>query len=153
MRFAILVLCCLLLGACRAGNSEARDGDSLIVEGERVRLFAIDAPELDQQCWTADHARFACGQRARAALASLIRGRDLRCETQDRDRFGRLVSICFAGEMEINQALVEQGWALALPRFSRRYVATEDTARREGRGMWQGYFEPPWAWRERNPRR
>ncbi len=84
------------------------DGDSveLRIEGELVeaRLIGINAPEL-ADCQ---------GPAARDALAELVEDRALSVESFGRDRFGReLVALGAEGE-DVNQALVERGWALAL---------------------------------------
>lgn len=50
------------------GTARAQDGDSMMVDGVRVRLFVIDAPELDQACTRAGRKR-ACGEEAAAELS------------------------------------------------------------------------------------
>ena len=54
------------------------DGDTLEVAGQRVRLFGIDAPGLDQMCRRAGR-EYACGKVARGALWGLVAGRDVSC--------------------------------------------------------------------------
>ena len=76
------------------GSAEAVDGDSLLMSGDRVRLYAIDAPELHQPCRSGD----ACGERAHEHLAKLIAGHDLLCEKRDTDRYGRDVAQCYVME-------------------------------------------------------
>jgi len=61
------------------------DGDSQRVNGERVRLAYIDAPERGQRCLDAYRRSYAC-----AALRAMIaRDPAVTCEAKDRDRFGR----------------------------------------------------------------
>ena len=50
---------------------------------------------------------------------------------------------CHAGETDIAEQLVAQGLALAYRRYSTDYVAAEEAAEADARGMWQGRFEPP----------
>jgi endonuclease YncB( thermonuclease family) len=57
------------------------------------------------------------------------------------------VARCFAGDVDIAEALVRDGLALAYRRYSMDYVLAETGARLAGRGMWRGDFEEPWAWR------
>ena len=55
------------------GIGRAEDGDSLMVGNREVRLFGIDAPELDQSC-TRSGQRLSCGSEAKAHLAQLVAG-------------------------------------------------------------------------------
>jgi endonuclease YncB( thermonuclease family) len=123
------------------------DGDTLEVQGSRIRLHGIDAPEGDQRCVNASGTAYRCGDRARAALAGRVRGEPVRCERRDRDEHGRIVAVCFLGDENLNAWLVRHGWALAYLRYSRDYVDEERAAREAGLGMWGGSFEKPWEHR------
>lgn len=135
-----------------AGLYQAADGDSLRRDGTSVRLYGIDAPELAQLCRDGRGLDYPCGREAMKALAGLIRGRDIACTMLDQDRYGRAVALCKAGEIDINGEMVRLGWALAYRRHSSTYVNYENEARKARRGIWQGRFESPETWRERNPR-
>lgn len=131
------------------GPAEAVDGDSLTVSGDRVRLYAIDAPELHQPCRNGG----ACGDRAREHLAKLVAGRNLLCEKRDTDRYGRDVAQCYISDidengratkgMDIGREMVRAGHAMAYRAIDHIY-ASDEPARFD--------FEPPWDWRERHPR-
>ena len=129
-----------------AGRASVIDGDTIDIHGERVRLFGIDAPEGRQLCTVAG-GPYRCGQQAALALADHIGQRTVRCEERTRDRYGRIVAVCYVGDEDIQAWLVEQGWALAFRRYSTDYVAEEDAARAAGRGIWRGTFDAPWEWR------
>lgn len=59
--------------------SRVSDGDTFTLSLEtRIRLFGIDAPELNQKC-KRDNACEPCGQMSRDALATVAQG-DLICE-------------------------------------------------------------------------
>lgn len=124
------------------GVARVVDGDTLRLGGERIRLKGIDAPELDQTC-RRDDVRYACGRQARAALERLAGGAPVRCTGWERDRHGRLLAVCHAGESDLNAAMVMSGWAVAFG----AYTAEESQARRERRGLWAGSFDAPRAWR------
>jgi endonuclease YncB( thermonuclease family) len=134
-------------GAGRAEEVSILDGDTLVWRGERVRLHGIDAPESDQSC-TVNGREYPCGEKATQWLVEKIGNKEVRCESRGRDRYGRLLAICFAGEKNLNRGLVEAGLALAYRRYSQEFVAAEDAARREARGLWAGTFVPPWQWRQ-----
>jgi endonuclease YncB( thermonuclease family) len=124
------------------GVATVNDGDSLTLRNERIRLLGIDAPEYDQTC-RKDGAAYPCGRQARAALVGLIGGRPVSCGGWERDRYGRLLASCKAGETELNRAMVERGWAVAYGDFAE----VETAARRRGAGLWAGEFDRPREWR------
>ncbi len=136
--------------AVRGPVQNVIDGDSLVVNGVEIRLHGIDAPELRQTCRRADGERYACGREARRHLLSLVRGRNLDCRRVSTDRYGRMIASCRAGGTDIARRMVQDGWALAFTRFSRRYVADERQARRQRLGLWAGRFVPPAIWRRQN---
>ncbi len=125
------------------GRVVVNDGDSLTLEGERIRLLGIDAPELGQTCHKAGED-YPCGRQSREALAGLIGGRTVSCSAQGRDRYDRLLATCTAGPDELNRRQVETGWAFAYG----GYEAEERAAREKGAGIWAGSFERPQHWRE-----
>lgn len=129
------------------GIASVIDGDTLEIHGKRIRLFGIDAPESRQLC-SQDGAKYKCGQKAALALDEFIDGRSLACEHKDTDRYGRIVAVCHVGETDLNGWLVENGWALAYVQYSKNYVAQEQEAQAEKRGIWAGEFEKPWVFRQ-----
>ncbi|MFC6491117.1 thermonuclease family protein [Nitratireductor sp. GCM10026969] len=125
-----------------SGPVRIADGDSLVIEGERIRLHGIDAPELGQSC-RRDEAAYDCGRRARQELVWLAERRDVTCRGAERDRYGRLLARCEAGEQDLGLTMVESGWAIA---YGDHFEA-EAAARRARRGLWAGTFEQPAQWR------
>ena len=96
------------------------DGDTLeLADGNRVRLWGIDAVEGSQVC-RRDGRPWRCGDDATEALRRLIDGRKLACEARDVDRYGRAVAVCRVDGADIGAELVRQGWALDDERYSRR---------------------------------
>jgi endonuclease YncB( thermonuclease family) len=128
------------------GTARVIDGDSLEVDGQQIRLYGIDAPEHDQTC-RAQGLTWRCGERASLALFGKIGRNEVRCEERDRDKYGRIVSICFVAGEDVNRWMVREGWAVAYRRFTDRYVADEDKARAAGLNLWRGEFVMPWEWR------
>ena len=129
-----------------SGPARVIDGDTLDVDGTRVRLHGVDAPEAAQSCFTAD-AGWPCGRRATQALATLLQEGVVACAERDRDRYGRVVAVCRRDGLDVNGWLVAQGWAVAYRRYSHAYVEQEAAARAAGRGVWSGEFVMPWDWR------
>ena len=69
------------------------------------------------------------------------------CVPQSRDRYGRTVATCSTVASDIGAAMVRAGWAVAYRRYGHQYVADEEAARAERRGMWSGRFTEPEQWR------
>ena len=133
-------------GVAISGSVRIVDGDTLDVNGRRVRLHGIDAPESGQTCRT-EARRWPCGRQATRALGERIAGRPVQCVKRDRDRYGRIVAVCRTGEEDLNGWMVREGWALAYRTYSLDYVDEERRARQARRGVWRGEFVAPWAWR------
>ena len=140
-------LAALWLSSQLVGVATVIDGDTIEIRDQRIRLHGIDAPESSQWCTDEAGATIRCGQQAALALDSLLNGSTVRCEVVDTDRYGRAVATCYVGEININAWLVRQGWALAYRKYSTDYVADEQQAQAQRRGIWQYDFEEPWAYR------
>ena len=147
----IAILTFLLADACAAadimGQATVIDGDTIEIHGQRIRLFGIDAPESRQTCED-DGREYRCGKDAAFALADHIGRQTVKCEDHGRDRYDRMIAICYSGSQDLSAWLVEQGWALAYRRYSVAYVGNERAAESAGRGMWQGEFVAPWDCRK-----
>jgi len=130
------------------GNARAKDGDSLVLNDTEVRLYGIDAPELNQTCGS-NIGEYSCGHDARDALRNLLRGKTINCKSLETDHYGRAVSICWDGKLEINNEMVRQGWAVAYFRHATAYAKAQKEARAAKRGIWRGKFEMPENYRER----
>ena len=130
------------------GKPRVVDGDTIIINLERILLHGIDAPELRQLC-TIDGKEWACGREATRALVIFIGDQTVTCKGEARDRYDRLIAVCFAGPHNLNAKMVSEGWALAYRRYSKDYIAVEKQAMFAKRGMWGGEFMKPWEWRKR----
>jgi endonuclease YncB( thermonuclease family) len=131
------------------GVASVIDGDTIEIHGTRLRLYGIDAPESRQQCLLADQTPWRCGQQSAMALAGRLDRATISCFPRDRDRYGRVVAVCFKGGEDVNRWMVTNGWAVAFRRYALDYVADEDRARRGRLGLWSGSFDMPWNWRAR----
>jgi endonuclease YncB( thermonuclease family) len=136
------------------GVGEVLDGDTLDVHradggAARVRLHAIDGPELNQTCKTARGRSWRCGAVARDRLEQLAGGRAVDCAVRGRDGYGRLIALCGVkgGSRDLAAQLVEEGHAWAFLRYGEDYAPQERRARSRGVGVWQGPAQPPWAYR------
>ena len=134
-----------------SGSARAMDGDTLNMAGIVIRLHGVDAPELNQTC-AREGQSWACGKEASAKLAQLINGAELQCEQRDVDDYDRIVARCTARQVDLGQAMVEAGLAVALPQFSDRYLGAEARAKTLKLGIWASDFQQPADYRAANPR-
>lgn len=132
----------LLPVSTKASSVQMRivDGDTLVLNGERIRLYGIDAPELRQSCLDANGQIYGCGQLAKRHLIGLIDGKAVRCRGNNQDKYRRRLAVCYAGRMNVNKRMVEDGWALAYGYYSKVYIKEQIRARQKILGMWQGRF-------------
>ncbi len=126
-------------GALTGDLVNVQDGDSFRLrlptgQAVRVRLAAIDAPELGQP-----H-----GEQARDALAALLRHGPLRLDAYKTDPFGRYVANVSTPEGDVGLAMVQAGDAWHFTRYAReqlpsdrqRYAQAQRDAQRARRGLW-----------------
>ncbi|MDH3492268.1 MAG: thermonuclease family protein [Acidobacteriota bacterium] len=132
------------------------DGDSIVVlmngnERKRVRLATIDAPENHQ----------AFGARSKQSLSDLIYNKNIRIESVDTDRYGRIVGEVFVGDQNVNLEQLRRGFAWHYKVHARQqstekraaYETAENEARSNQIGLWKDEDPtPPWDYRKKNPR-
>lgn len=133
------------------GLARVIDGDTITIEGTRIRLHGIDAPELDQRCMRGGQP-YRCGEESKSALRRIIGAAVLTCAIRGADRYGRVVATCARERgskppLDVARELVAEGWAVAFTRYSNVYVAEERRARELRRGLWAGDFVRPADWR------
>ncbi|HEX8205203.1 MAG TPA: thermonuclease family protein [Solirubrobacteraceae bacterium] len=115
------------------------DGDTLVVDGERVRLIGIDTPESVKPGTPVE----CFAREASAALKRLVGGRRVRLVTdvERRDRYGRLLAYVYRGELFVNAELVRQGYATVATfppnvRHVDELLHLQREARENTRGLW-----------------
>lgn len=150
--FLQAVFCSLLLHTPTIAATPVRvvgvsDGDTIrvVADGQevRVRLHGIDAPERGQDFGTV----------ATKGLRSLLAGRQVSIEQTDIDRYGRTVAIVYADGLNVNEAMLTNGWAWVYPKyclqgFCEPWRQMESVARADKKGLWRDPAPtPPWAWR------
>ena len=140
-------------GVAHGTSATVIDGDSLRVGHREIRLDGIDAPELRQTCRNTDGREWPCGRAARARLAELVASGNVACADKGRDRFGRTLAVCSAGDFrDLGEMLVRGGLAVNYDRYTSRYRAVQEQARSARRGIWGGTFDSPEEWRRQHPR-
>jgi clan AA aspartic protease (TIGR02281 family) len=127
------------------GPASVVDGDTLEIEGQKVRLYGVDAPEAEQTC--AARTEWRCGAEAARALTQKITGHPVTCAERGNAADGAVLATCRLGAEDLAAWLAQEGWALAWRAQSSDYLGEEQDARAARRGVWRGALQAPWDWR------
>jgi endonuclease YncB( thermonuclease family) len=151
----VLILTLVLTGSsCAVGTEVSRlvvpgsdaavlDGDTIVLEGQRIRLFGIDAPESKQRCDTSGR-NWDCGAWSTKTLRDLVQAGPVSCRQMDWDQiYNRAVSVCKARGQDLSAALVRAGAAIAYVKYTNRYQSQEAAAKSERLGLWSGQHLDP----------
>ena len=124
------------------GTAKVIDGDTIIVNNQKVRLHGIDAPELSQFC---KHT-IPCGIEAKEFLASFVGKKAVKCKKITTDKYDRVVATCWHGSFDLGDQMVLNGYAMS--DRPHPYLEHEAWARETNSGIWgQQPFISPAAWR------
>lgn len=130
-----------------------KDGDTITVLDEankqlKIQLAGIDAPERNQNF----------GMRARKNLADKIFGKNIQIILRGSDRSNGIVGIVTLDEKDINETMINDGFAWAIKKASEeqpedeieRYEAAQAYAKENHLGLWQDPNPiPPWEFRSK----
>ena len=125
------------------------DGDTIHLNGEKIRFTGIDAPELKQTCIKNGNKNF-CGVAAKEILIEKISDNKVECISEGKDQYKRTLAECFVNNESLSSYLVRSGYAFAYRRYSKKFVVDEDYAKEKQTGMWAMTFEYPWDYRKKN---
>ena len=125
------------------------DGDTIHLNGDKIRFSGIDTPELKQTCIKEDII-IPCGKTAKQILVNKIGNNIVKCVHEGKDQYKRILAECFANNESLSSYLVRSGYGFAYRKYSKRFVNDEDYARINRMGMWSMKFEYPWDYRKKN---
>ena len=131
------------------GTANVIKGDVIEIDGQKIKLYGIDALELEQLCYIKSRP-WHCGLAAKKQLAEKIEGKSLTCITKDTKQDNIPEAECFVAGKNLNAWLVGQGWAIADRKKSRDFISDEILAQRNLNGIYQSEFLKPSLWREIN---
>lgn len=124
------------------------DGDTMEILYQntpiKVRLAHIDCPEK--------RSKQPFGTQAKTALSNLCFGQQVTLNSQNSDRYGRLIAVVNNSKKQVvNQEMIKLGMAWHFTKYSsdQTYAKLELEARRKKIGLWQeNNPTPPWDWRK-----
>jgi endonuclease YncB( thermonuclease family) len=124
------------------------DGDTIKINGEKIRFSGIDTPELKQTCINKG-AKNSCGIMAKQILIDKIADNNVICVNEGKDQYKRTLAECFVNDESLSSYLVRSGYAFAYRRYSKKFIVDEDYAKFNKLGMWSMEFDYPWDWRKK----
>lgn len=113
-----------------------KDGDTLQTRRHVIRLGDIRVRGAHAKCTNAAGKEWPCGNRARAALALLIRDRSVICTLPAGGERRKFTSRCHIGRIDLSVWMVRQGWARPGPNAGTALINAEKAAKTERKGIW-----------------
>ena len=144
--FLHLIFFLLFFSLVKANQIYITDGDTIRIGDERIRFSGIDAPEIKQTC-IHQESEFNCGEFSKILLIEKIANQEVSCIRESKDQYGRTLAECFVGKESLSSYLVREGYAFAYRKYSNKFVADEEYAKRNRNGMWSMQFILPWEYR------
>ena len=125
------------------------DGDTIHLNGEKIRFIGIDTPELKQTCIKQGIKNY-CGITAKKILIDKIGNNSVECISEGKDQYKRTLAECFVNNESLSSHLVRSGYAFAYRKYSKKFIEDENYAKTNKLGMWSMKFEYPWDFRKNN---
>ena len=141
--FFVLIFC----NVSFANNLKVVDGDTIVLNGEKIRFSGIDTPELKQTCMQ-NNQEVGCGMSAKMLLTEKIGSNTLKCIREGKDAYKRTLAECFVNGESLSKFLVRSGYAFAYRKYSTKFIKDEEFAKANKLGMWTMTFQYPWDFRE-----
>ena len=144
---AILALGLMFCNISIADGLRVVDGDTIVLNGEKIRFSGIDTPELKQTCMNSDEKVF-CGKSAKMLLIKKIGNEMPECISEGKDAYKRTLAECFVNGESLSSFLVRSGYAFAYRKYSKKFIKDEEFAKENKLGMWAMTFQYPWDFRK-----
>jgi len=143
----ILFVSLLCSNISLANSLRIVDGDTIILNGEKIRFLGIDTPELKQTCLQGNE-EVGCGMFAKMLLVKKIGNKIPNCIGEKKDFYKRTLAECFVNGESLSKFLVRSGYAFAYRKYSTKFIKDEDFAKVNKLGMWSMTFQYPWDFRK-----
>ena len=137
----------LIINQVNSQTIKIVDGDTIHLNGEKIRFTGIDTPELKQTCLK-EGIKDLCGIKAKQILIDKIGNNNVKCISDGKDQYKRTLAECFVNNDSLSRYLVRSGYAFAYRRYSKKFIPDEDFARINKIGMWSMEFDYPWDYRK-----
>ncbi|AYM66191.1 thermonuclease family protein [Agrobacterium fabrum] len=103
----VAAIVCFSSIACAQQNVVVLDGDTIIVQGEHIRIEGINAPELKGKC----REESVRALRARSRLMELLKNAEIGIDRNGFDRYRRTLAFVAADGNPVGDVLMREGLA------------------------------------------
>ena len=146
----------LLLMFCNTSFADSLrvvDGDTIDLNGEKIRFSGIDAPESNyrgkEQTCLINETIIRCGKLSKEFLIKKIGTNKVTCKREkEPDQYKRILAECFVNGESLSKFLVRGGYAFAYRKYSKKFIEDENFAKANKLGMWAMTFQYPWDFRK-----
>jgi endonuclease YncB( thermonuclease family) len=125
------------------------DGDTITIldpsnKQYKIRFYGIDTPEKGQPF----------GNAAKKHTAQLTYKKNATVKTYDTDKYGRTVGIVTVDGINVNESLIQNGYAWQYRKYCKadvcdEWLSIEEKAKSAKIGLWSDNQPvPPWEWRK-----
>lgn len=153
------IIIILFILSISINNSYARDvkiidGDTIILNGTKIRFSGIDAPESyykgKEQLCLKKKIIIRCGKLSKDFLIKTIGKNTVTCIREKKpDKYKRVLAECFVKGESLSKILVKNGFAFDYPKYSKKkYAKFEKYAKTKKLGLWDMEFKFPWDFRQ-----
>ena len=139
----------LIFNPVKSQELKIVDGDTIYLNGEKIRFTGIDTPELKQTC-IKHGTKDQCGLTAKKILIDKIGNNIVECIVEGKDQYKRTLAECFVNNESLSSYLVRSGYAFAYRKYSKKFIEDENYAKINQLGMWSMKFDYPWDFRKNN---
>ena len=130
------------------GKAFIIDGDTLKINGTKIRLVGVDAPEISQKCKFGKHVE-NCGELVKLRLVQVTDSKDTICYSHGRDFYGRVLAECYVEDINMNKWFLREGLAVYYyHKDFKSYKILETLAKQEKVGLWASEFQNPKEYRK-----
>ena len=139
--FAITILFCFSFAYSSEkniakGRAVIIDGDTIKINGERIRFGGIDTPEIEEIGY----------QFSKEKLKEKIGKKIVVCvREKNKDYWKRTVAECFINDESLSSFMVINGYACDYVKYSKKkYAKEQEYAKTNKMGIWKMKFNPSW---------
>ena len=118
------------------GKAKVIDGDTIIINNEKIRFGGIDSPERKEIGYELSKQKLK--EKLNKNIVNCIR-------EKNKDRWGRTVAECFINGKSLSSFMVKNGYACDYVKYSKKkYAKEEEYAKSKKLGIWKMKFSPSW---------
>ena len=118
------------------GKAKVIDGDTIVINGEKIRFGGIDTPERNKIGH--NFSKIKLKKKLGNNIITCLREPQL-------DPWGRTVAECFLNDESISSYMVKNGYACDYKKYSKKkYAKQQEYAKSKKLGIWALNFEISW---------